>query len=278
MEPDKSFLNFTMGSQTRATYREGSGREIRVATTSHSFVYVSLWFWKHDHVEEMYLFHKFSLKLFLKLLRKPTYSQNSKAEREDKKQAHCLHLHECRGNSQAVYSKCLLMLLTACGRWVLPFGAAIQVPQVAQSARGAQSHWGLRLQRCSHACSSVATMPGRASQRNPAPTPLAMWGLIGFSCSNTEYLCKQHVQTVTCKRTCDTFMKYAKYDMLRYDLNYMCIWKPFPCFGSGTEHFWQFVWGKQIQSVSMIHKENIWQVWLTCSRLVCFQSTCLLCS
>lgn len=160
----------------------------------------------------MFIFHKFSLKLFLKLLRKPTYSQNSKAESKDKKQVRCLHPLECRGNSQAVHSKSLQCLWQVS---VLPFGAAVQVPQVAQSARGAQSRWGLRLQQCSPACSSAATMPGRASQRKSVPTPLAMWGLIGFSCSNTEYLCKQHVQTVTCKCTCDAFMKYAKYDVLR---------------------------------------------------------------
>lgn len=182
-------------------------------------------------------------------------------------------------NSQAIYSKHLLMLLIACGRWVF---CSLELPFRCHRSYSwhevAQSCWGLRLQQCRPTCSSAATMPGTASQRKPAPTPLATWGLIGFSCNNTKYLCKQHVQPVTCKRTCDAFMKYAKYDVLGYDLIYMCIWKPFPCFGLGTERFWQFVWGKQIQSVSMIHKQHIWQVGLTCSRLVCFQSTCLLCS
>lgn len=42
MEPDKSFLNCTVGSQSRDTYRGVSGREIRLATASHIFVYVSL--------------------------------------------------------------------------------------------------------------------------------------------------------------------------------------------------------------------------------------------
>ena len=107
---------------------------------------------------------------------------------------------------------------------------------------------------CSSAAPAAPSQPCWADrERKSTPAPLATWVLIAFSCRDTKYLCKQCVQIVTCKRTCDTFMKYAKYDVLGYGLICVCIWKPFPCFGLGTEHFWQFVWGKQSQSVSMIH-------------------------
>lgn len=93
----------------------------------------------------------------------------------------------------------------------------------------------------SSSCSPQTASLGRKSERKSTPAPLATWILIAFSCRDTKYLCKQHVQIVTCKRTCDTFMKYAKYDVPGYDLIYVCTWKPFPCFGSCTENFWQFV-------------------------------------
>lgn len=90
-------------------------------------------------------------------------------------------------------------------------------------------------------CSPQTASLGRTSERKSTPAPLATWILIAFSCRDTKYLCKQHVQIVPWKRTCDTFMKYAKYDVLGYDLIWVCVWKPFPCFGSCTENFWQFV-------------------------------------
>ena len=117
------------------------------------------------------------------------------------------------------------------------------------------------LRQCSQlssSCSPQPALPSGTSKRKFTPAPLATGVLIAFSCRDTKYLCKQYIQIATCKCTYDTFMKYVKYVVLSYDLICVYIWKPFPCFGSGTEHFWQFVWGKQSQSVSMIHYQHIW--------------------
>lgn len=120
------------------------------------------------------------------------------------------------------------------------------------------------------AAQQLPALLGRMSERKSTPAPLVTWVLIAFFSRATKYLCKQHVQIVTCKRTCDTFMKYANYNALGYDLICMCIWKPFPCFGSGAEHFWQFVWGKQSQSVRMIHYQHIWKVRLNLQQACMF--------
>lgn len=145
-----------------------------------------------------------------------------------------------------------------------PLGALVQ-------HRVAQNHWGPCMKRrdrtleelqprlqLDSSCSPQPASLGRMREGKSTPAPLATWVLIAFSCRDTKYLCKQHFRILTCKCTCDTFMKYAKYDTLGYDLLCVCIWNPFPCFGSGTERFWQFVWGKQSQSVSMIHYQHIW--------------------
>lgn len=175
------------------------------------------------------------------------------------------------------------MLLIVCGKWVLwPLEQAVlSVLLHSWLPRGATVHldsgsaewhktigslvWSRKtaqeeLQQCLQLGSSCSPQPallGRTTERNSTPASLAPRVLIAFSCRDTKYLRKQCVQIVTCKRTCDTFMKYSKYDVLGYDPISVCIWKSFPCFGLSTEHFWQFVWGKQSQSVSVFHYQHI---------------------
>lgn len=178
------------------------------------------------------------------------------------------------------------MLLVACSKWVLwpleqtvlsalPYSSLPRGPTVHRELRcSTEGHktigglvwswWDRALeepQPCLQLGSSCSPQPaslGRMKEGKSTPAPLPAWVLIASSSRDTKYLCKQCVQILTCKCTCDTFMKYAKYDTLGYDLLCVYIWKPFPWFGSGTEHFWQFVWGKQSQSVSMIHYQHIW--------------------
>lgn len=75
--------------------------------------------------------------------------------------------------------------------------------------------------RLGSSCSPPPASLGGTSERKPTPAPLATSVLIAFSCRDTKYLCKQRVQIATCKRTCDAFMKYAKYDAPGYDL--ICV-------------------------------------------------------
>lgn len=106
-------------------------------------------------------------------------------------------------------------------------------------------------------CSPQTASLGRTSERKSTPAPLAAWILIAFSCRDTKDLCQQHVQIVTCKRTCDTFMKYA---------NMTCwamIWSA--CVFESLSHalvpvlkISDSLFKVNSQSVSMIHYQHIW--------------------
>lgn len=250
-------------------------------------MHVCLRLWKYDYAKRMCCFKKFKnvskitkkMDLWIKIVRqKQDWNIQPPMEGGIPRQCKANTLYaayyfvacECSGHSSRLC--CHVLPYSSLPHAHSPSGAAVQ-------HRATQNHWepgtkhrdtALKEPQLGSSCSPQPASLRRASERKSTPAPFTAWTLIVFSCRDTKYLCKQHVQIVTCKRTCDNFMKYA---------NMTCwamIWSA--CVFESLSHALVRVL-KISDSLFKVNRANL-SAWfitstsdkydLTCSSLVCF--------
>lgn len=265
------------------------GKHRKQTVHEHSYMHVCLRLWKYDHVKRMCHLKKFKktdlwtpivrlkqrkkakIVLFIPLWR-GIFPGNVKQMHFNA--AHDFLAHECSGH-------CSRLCCPALPYSSLPHGPTVHLEyQRSQGDTKPLGAWCKAERQSTERATAVSAARqllqpqtaslGRTSERKSTPAPLATWILIAFSCRDPKYLCKQHVQIVTHKCKCDTFMKYA---------NMMCwamIWSE--CVFESLSH--ALVHALKISdSLFKVNRANL-SAWfitstsdkydLSCSSLVCF--------